>query len=81
MDQVLEQVRTRDWIGRTEPVSAVMAQTDEAMLDVRRRASALAMQKQYWWQRCTEISDALRVAEDEVARLRVALALSQSSPA
>jgi hypothetical protein len=47
--------------------------TDEEVLELRTRISTLAMQKHYWWQRCTEHRDALRVAEAEVELLREAL--------
>jgi hypothetical protein len=51
--------------------------SDEEVLELRTRVSTLAMQKQYWWQRCTEHRDALRVAEAEIERLREALTLAQ----
>jgi hypothetical protein len=49
----------------------------EEVLELRTRISTLAMQKHYWWQRCTEHRDALRMAEAEVELLRDALARSE----
>jgi hypothetical protein len=42
---------------------------------LQRKVSVLAMQKQYWWQRCTEHREARRTAEAEVGRLRELLAM------
>jgi hypothetical protein len=41
---------------------------------LREKASILAMQKRYWWQRYTEVADQCRLAEVEILRLREALA-------
>jgi len=77
MHQVLESVRTGDRTTTT-PLPTMTWHTDEEVLELRTRIATLAMQKQYWWQRCTEHRDALRVAEAEVEQLREALAQSEA---
>ncbi len=72
MHQLLESVRTGDHTT-TSPLPTMKWYTDEEVLELRTRISTLAMQKHYWWQRCTEHRDALRVAEAEVELLREAL--------
>jgi predicted nucleic acid-binding Zn-ribbon protein len=55
----------------------MMWHSDEEVLELRTTISTLAMQKQYWWQRCTEHRDALRAAEAEVELLREALSRAE----
>jgi hypothetical protein len=77
MHQLLESVRTGD---RTtiSPLPTMLWHSDEEALELQTRISTLAMQKHYWWQRCTEHRDALRVAEAEVQLLRDALARAEA---
>ena len=77
MHQVLDNLRTGDLYNDTRPLPTVEMHAGAEVLDLRRRVSTLAMQKQYFWQRCTESRDALRVAEAEVVLLREALARAE----
>jgi hypothetical protein len=76
MHQLLESVHTGD---RTtiSPLPTMMWHSHEESLELQTRISTLAMQKRYWWQRCTEHRDALRIAEAEVQLLREALARAE----
>ncbi len=76
MHQLLESVRTGDRTT-TSPLPTMMWHNHDEVLELHTRVSTLAMQKHYWWQRCTEHRDALRVAEAEVALLREALARAE----
>lgn len=77
MDQVLESVRTGDWATSDTALAITEMHSAEEVLELRMKISTLAMQKRYWWQRCTEFRDALHIAEGEVTRLREALARAE----
>jgi hypothetical protein len=82
MHQVLDNVCAGDWYAKTKvlptvELPAVEMPADEEVLDLRRKVSKLAMQKQYFWQRCTESRDAQHLAEAEVVLLREALARAE----
>jgi uncharacterized membrane protein len=82
MNQVLETIRTGDWqdSGSGPPWTvAVWDEDEDEVLGLQSKVSALAMQKQYWWQQCTEVRDALRVADAEVKQLREALARTEGA--
>jgi hypothetical protein len=68
------EVRKRRWIAHFERRFILRMETRAEVRRLQAKLSQMAMQKDYWRQRCAESIDACHAAEAEVARLNRVLA-------